>query len=76
MLHDIGKLVVPPKILNKPGKPDADEWATLQQHPGAAIERLGALGPWLGDWGRSPRRSTTARTDSVSSSTTTSPSPG
>ncbi|WP_407571619.1 HD domain-containing phosphohydrolase [Deinococcus altitudinis] len=31
-LHDIGKLVIPDAILLKPGKLDADEWATMKTH--------------------------------------------
>ncbi len=31
-LHDIGKVGIPDKILNKPGKLDADEWAQMKQH--------------------------------------------
>ncbi|HEY0591114.1 MAG TPA: HD domain-containing phosphohydrolase [Thermoanaerobaculia bacterium] len=32
MLHDIGKLSVPLDILNKPGKLEGDEWATMSGH--------------------------------------------
>ncbi len=31
-LHDIGKVGIPDHILNKPGKLDATEWATMQTH--------------------------------------------
>ncbi|HEX4784170.1 MAG TPA: HD domain-containing phosphohydrolase [Candidatus Sulfotelmatobacter sp.] len=31
-LHDIGKIAIPDKILNKPGKLDADEMAIMQEH--------------------------------------------
>lgn len=31
-LHDIGKVGIPDAILLKPGKLDADEWRTMQQH--------------------------------------------
>ena len=51
ILHDIGKLRVPITVLNKPGKPDADEWAALQAHPTHGAEIAGALLPWLGEWG-------------------------
>ncbi len=33
LLHDIGKLSVPNRILDKPGKLDADEWTVVKQHP-------------------------------------------
>jgi HD-GYP domain-containing protein (c-di-GMP phosphodiesterase class II) len=32
MLHDIGKLSVPLDILNKPGKLEGEEWATMSGH--------------------------------------------
>ncbi len=50
MLHDIGKLMVPSEILNKPGKPTDEEWGIIKEHPGAAVARLGPLREWLGDW--------------------------
>lgn len=33
VLHDIGKLVVYERILNKPGSLDANEWEVLKEHP-------------------------------------------
>ena len=33
LLHDIGKLGVSNQILDKPGKPDEDEWASIRRHP-------------------------------------------
>ncbi|MGZ4589912.1 MAG: HD domain-containing phosphohydrolase [Actinomycetes bacterium] len=51
ILHDIGKLRVPPAILNKPGKPTDDEWVVLRAHPGHGAEMAAALLPWLGSWG-------------------------
>lgn len=50
LLHDIGKLSVPAEILNKPGKPTAEEWEILKGHPAAAIPILEPLYDWLGDW--------------------------
>lgn len=33
MLHDVGKLRVPDRVLLKPGKLTAEEWALIKQHP-------------------------------------------
>jgi putative nucleotidyltransferase with HDIG domain len=51
LLHDIGKLRVPPRILNKPGKPDPHEWERLKEHPEAGARLVRPLLPWLGVWG-------------------------
>jgi putative nucleotidyltransferase with HDIG domain len=50
LLHDIGKLEVPASILNKPGRPDDDEWVQLRRHPETAARLLGPLHEWLGVW--------------------------
>jgi hypothetical protein len=50
LLHDIGKLTVPPEILNKAGRPSDEEWKILQQHPAAAEPFLEPLADWLGEW--------------------------
>jgi HD domain len=52
LLHDIGKLEVPTTILNKPGKPSEEEWATLHRHPEEGARLVAPLLPWLGDWGK------------------------
>lgn len=33
MLHDIGKIGIDDRILNKPGKLDDDEWEVMKKHP-------------------------------------------
>lgn len=40
LLHDIGKMGVPDKILLKPGKLDPDEWKIMQQHTTHARDLL------------------------------------
>src|SRR3954468_1047150 len=39
LLHDVGKLIVPAEVLNKPDKLNEEEWELIKQHP-AAGERL------------------------------------
>jgi putative nucleotidyltransferase with HDIG domain len=50
LLHDIGKLAVPGAILNKPDRPDAEEWATLRRHPEEGAHLVEPLVTWLGPW--------------------------
>ncbi len=50
LLHDIGKLSVPPEILNKKGKPTAEEWEILKGHPAAGRDKIAPLKAWLGDY--------------------------
>jgi len=40
LLHDIGKLGVPDRILNKPGPLSAEEWILMRKHPEYAREML------------------------------------
>src|SRR4051812_7451215 len=40
LLHDIGKLIIPIEILNKPGKLDEAEWELMRAHPRAGVEML------------------------------------
>jgi hypothetical protein len=51
LLHDVGKLRVPARILNKPSKPDEKEWELLQGHPAAGARIAAPLMSWLGEWG-------------------------
>ena len=48
LLHDIGKLEVHPDILNKPGKPSAEEWDILRKHPAWGCRDRGAAGGLAG----------------------------
>jgi len=42
-LHDVGKLVIPSEILNKPGKLAPDEWELVKRHPVAGAEMLAEM---------------------------------
>jgi len=47
LLHDVGKLLVPAEVLNKPGKLDDYEWALVRRHPAAGVELLADIEfPW------------------------------
>jgi putative nucleotidyltransferase with HDIG domain len=50
LLHDVGKVAVPTEVLNKPGKPDDDEWAILHRHPEEGAKLAAPLRHWLGEW--------------------------
>ncbi|MEO8696648.1 MAG: HD domain-containing phosphohydrolase [Acidimicrobiales bacterium] len=50
LIHDMGKITVPPAILNKKGKPDGAEWAILQNHPAAGADLVAPVSDWLGEW--------------------------
>ncbi|HEV8572333.1 MAG TPA: HD domain-containing phosphohydrolase [Actinomycetota bacterium] len=56
LLHDIGKLEVEARVLNKPGKPTPDEWESLKRHPEEGARIAGPLLPWLGEWGMAIRQ--------------------
>ncbi len=52
LLHDLGKLKVPPEILNKPGALSREEFAIMQEHTTLGYELLRAdttLDPIIGD---------------------------
>ncbi len=40
ILHDVGKILVPEEVLNKPGRLEADEWAEMQRHVVYGYETL------------------------------------
>ena len=40
LVHDLGKLAVPPEILHKPGALDAGEWAVMRRHPELGVAML------------------------------------
>jgi putative nucleotidyltransferase with HDIG domain len=40
ILHDIGKVYVPPEILNKKGRLTPDEWAVIRSHPELGCKHL------------------------------------
>jgi putative nucleotidyltransferase with HDIG domain len=44
LLHDIGKLSVPERILKKPAALDDDEFAVIRLHPGRGVKLLRELG--------------------------------
>ncbi|HEX8903366.1 MAG TPA: HD domain-containing phosphohydrolase, partial [Longimicrobiaceae bacterium] len=47
LLHDVGKIVVPPAILNKAGPLTDEERAVIQRHPDAGVELVDDIDfPW------------------------------
>lgn len=47
LLHDVGKIVVPPEILNKPGPLTPEERVVMERHPDAGVELIGDIEfPW------------------------------
>ncbi len=47
LLHDVGKLVIPEEVLNKPGKLDDTEWQLMRSHTTAGVEMLADIEfPW------------------------------
>lgn len=47
-LHDIGKILVPATLLNKPGAPTPHEWKTLRRHPADGGDLVEPLRLFLG----------------------------
>lgn len=48
LLHDIGKLGVSNRVLDKPDKLDEGEWAAMRRHTGFTLEILQRVGPFRG----------------------------
>jgi putative nucleotidyltransferase with HDIG domain len=51
LLHDVGKVVVPKEIINKPGKLDAAEWAIVKTHTVEGQRMLERVGGFMRDVG-------------------------
>jgi len=43
ILHDIGKVAIPDRILFKPGPLAEDEWNIMRRHPGIAVDLLSSI---------------------------------
>ena len=50
LLHDVGKLMVPAEVLNKPAKLDDLEFDLVKQHPIEGKRFIEPLADWLGEW--------------------------
>jgi response regulator RpfG family c-di-GMP phosphodiesterase len=46
-MHDIGKLVVPNHLLNKPGRLTAEEFAQIRVHEKVSVQMLSTLSIFL-----------------------------
>ena len=51
LLHDVGKVMVSPEILNKTGSLTPEEWEVIHRHPDDGARIAEALRDWLGPWG-------------------------
>jgi HD-GYP domain-containing protein (c-di-GMP phosphodiesterase class II) len=57
LLHDVGKVKIPPEIINKPGPLNDDERALMNTHTILGEEMLGQVGGLLGEIGHIVRSS-------------------
>ena len=57
LLHDIGKIVIPDEIINKPGALEPHEWEIIKTHTIAGQQMLDRVGGPLGEVGRIVRAS-------------------
>ena len=47
LVHDVGKLIVPSEVLNKPGRLTKEEWELIKRHPVAGVDLLSEVEfPW------------------------------
>ena len=47
LLHDVGKIAVPKRIINKPGRLTAAEWAIVKEHPAEGQRMLTRVGGFM-----------------------------
>lgn len=50
LLHDVGKVMVSPDLLNKAGPLDDHEWEVIHRHPDDGARIAAPLKNWLGEW--------------------------
>ena len=50
LLHDVGKMAVPPSVLNGDSKLTDDEWEVIKRHPVEGAKLAAPLAAWLGPW--------------------------
>ncbi len=52
LLHDIGKIAIPKRIINKPGRLDEEEWAIIRTHAAEGERMLARVGGFMTEVGR------------------------
>lgn len=52
LLHDVGKIVVPKEIINKPGALTDDEWAIMKTHCAEGEKMLSRIGGFMAEVGK------------------------